>query len=245
MLNYDSRLMFVSGFGAITFFLACIVLIFLPLSIPKWFDTSEGLSDPPFILNIILLVLIVTSFAFYIRYVGNVSITLYIMFKVVLVCMLPLIILLILYRNMSLERTILVLKKQNKSYFLKLEENEIIEEEEEIEILSDNKSDRLQLLHHNIIAVKSADNYIQIYYLENEILEKKLLRNTLINIELQFADHKSFIRCHRTSIINELYIDKLIRNYSGYHLQMSYLEELVPVSRQYLVIVKEILAGKK
>lgn len=237
--------MFVSGFGAITFFLACIVLIFLPLSIPKWFDTSDGLSEPPFILNIVLLVLVVTSFAFYIKYVGNVPITLYIMFKVALVCMLPLIILLILYRNMSLERIILVLQKQNKSYFSKLEKYEIIDEEEEIEILSDNKSDRLQILHHNIVAIKSADNYIQIYYLENKILEKKLIRNTLRNIELQFVDHKSFIRCHRTSIINELYIDKLIRNYSGYHLQMNYLEDLVPVSRQYLMIVKEMLAEKK
>ncbi len=244
MLDYDYRLMYVSGFGAITFFLACTVLIFLPLSIPKWFDTSNGLSEPPFILNILLLLMIATSYAFYIRYVGNVPITLYILFKVVLVCMLPLIILLILYRNMSLEKTILVLQKQNKSYFLKLEENEIIEEEEKIEILSDNKSDRFQLLHNNIIAIKSADNYIQIYYLENKTLEKKLLRNTLRNIELQFIDHKSFIRCHRTSIINELYIDKLIRNYSGYHLQMSYLEESIPVSRQYLTNVKEILAEK-
>ena len=71
-------------------------------------------------------------------------------------------------------------------------QNEIsIEFEKQIEILSENKSDSLQLLHHNIVAIKSADNYIQVYYLENNMLKKKLLRNTLRNIELQFIDHKN------------------------------------------------------
>ncbi|MBU8893013.1 MAG: LytTR family transcriptional regulator [Bacteroidales bacterium] len=242
MLDYDSRLLFVTGFGAITFLLACLVFILLPLSIPKWFNINEWESDPPIILSILFMVTMATSYAFYIRYVGLVLLTLYVMFKIVLVCLLPLIILIILYKNRALERIIGILQEQNKYYFSKIGEYEKIGEDEEIDITSNNKSDKLTLKYKNIISIKSADNYTEIYYLENDSVEKKLIRNTLKNIESQLADQRSFIRCHRTRIVNILHIDKPVRSYSGYSLKMNYLEERVPVSRQYLMQVKEAIS---
>ena len=243
MLDYNNRLLYVTGFGVITFLLACIILILIPLLIPKWFKISEWESGLPFILNLLLLTSTSTAFAFYIRYVGMVSLTLYIMFKVVLVCLLPLIILIILYKNKSLERGISILKEQNKNFILKIREYEKIEEEE-IEIISENKSDKLILKYKNIVSIKSADNYIEIYYLESDLVEKKLIRNTLKNIESQLAHQKSFIRCHRTRIINVMYIDELVRTYNGYSLKMSCFEEGIPVSRQYLMQVKEVFQHK-
>ena len=243
MLAYNDRLLFVTGFGAITFLVACIILIFIPLFIPKWFRISEWESGPPFILNILLLAFTATAFTFYIAYVGKVSLTLYIMFKVVLVCLLPLIILIILYKNKSLESVIGILQEQNKYYFSKIGEYEKFEEEVEIGITSNNKSDKLVLKCKNIVFIKSADNYIEIYYLEKDLVEKKLIRNTLKNIELQFENQKNFIRCHRTCIVNIIHIDKLVRSYSGYSLDISYLEERIPVSRQYLLQVKEAISA--
>ena len=239
MLDYNNRLLYVTGFGVITFLLACIIFILIPLLIPKWFKISEWESGPPFILNLLLLASTSAAFAFFIRYVGMVSLTFYIMFKVVLVCLLPLIILIILYKNKSLERGISILKEQNKNYILKIREYEKIGEDEEIEIISDNKSDNLTLKYKDIISIKSADNYIEIYYLESDLVEKKLIRNTLKNIESQLANQRSFIRCHRTRIINVMYIDELVRTYNGYSLKMSCFEEEIPVSRQYLMQVKE------
>ena len=59
------------------------------------------------------------------------------------------------------------------------------------------------------------------------MVEKKLIRSTLRNIELQLMDQSDFIRCHRTSIVNIIHINKLVRNYSGYSLKMSKLEEAI------------------
>jgi len=239
MLDYNNRLLFVTGFWLISFILTCIVFILLPITVPKWFKISEWESGPPFILNFLFLALTSTAFVFYIRYVGRVPLSFYIIFKVVLVCLFPLIILIILYKNKSLEQYITILKEQNKLFFSKIQEYEKIGEDEEIIILSENKSDKLILKYKNIIAIKSADNYIEIYYLENDVVEKKLIRNTLKNIEHQLINHRNFIRCHRTTIINTIYIYKLLRSYSGYSLKMNYLEEKMPVSRQYLIQVKD------
>jgi LytTr DNA-binding domain-containing protein len=242
MLTYDNRLLYVAGFGGITFFSACIILILLPFSNAKWFKTSDWESGPPLILSIFLLILNATAFGFYIRFVGKSPLSLYIMFKVVLVCLLPVLILVILYKNKSLERVIVFLQKQNKSYITKIREIEKNGEDKQIAIYSGNKAEKLSLKYKDIIFIKSADNYIEVHYLENSSVEKKLIRNTLKDIESQFTHHSNFIRCHRTSIVNMAFAEKLTRNYSGYNLKLRKLQNEIPVSRQYLIIVKEILS---
>jgi hypothetical protein len=243
MLDYNDRLLFVTGFGAITFLLACSVFIISPLLIPTRFKTNEWESGPPLLLYIILLALSATAFAFYIRYVGGILLSFYIMFKVVLICFIPLVYLVILYKNKSLEREIILLQEQNNYYFTKVKEAEKSGEEEEIEIISDNKSDKLTLKFKNIVTIKSADNYIEIYYHENDFLVKKLVRNTLKNVEMQLLHQKCFIRCHRTCIVNSAHITKLVRSYSGFSLIMNYLDEKIPVSRQYLLQIKEAISA--
>ena len=240
--DFNNRLLYVTGFGGITFLLTSIILIILPILIPKWFKIKELESNLPFILGFLFLTLTATAFAFYMGYVGMVSLSLYIMFKVVLVCFLPLIILIIMHKNKMQERVISIIQEQNKYYLSKIRDYEKLEKDEVIDIFSNNKSDKLTLKSKHIVSVKSADNYIEISYLENDQVEKKLIRSTLKNIETQLSNYRSFIRCHRTSIINIIYIDKLERNYSGYSLKMSNLEENIPVSRQYFMQVKEAIS---
>ena len=60
-------------------------------------------------------------------------------------------------------------------------------------------------------------------------------------VEEQLKKHPEFIRCHRTTIINTKYILKLVSGYQGYRLIIHEYDKEVPVSRQYLLRVKEIL----
>ena len=240
--DFNNRLLYVTGFGGITFLIASFILIALPTTIPGWFRVSDLKKNLPFILGFLFLSLTVTAFAFYMRYVGLVILTFYIMFKVILVCLLPLIIIMFMHKNKLLKHDISILKEENSFYSLKLKEYEEFEGEEEIEILSTNKSDKLVLKCKQIIFIKSADNYIEVFYMANNTVEKKLIRNTLKNIETQLAKQKNFIRCHRTSIVNILYVEKMERNSNGYHLIMSCFEETIPVSRQYFLQVKEVIS---
>jgi DNA-binding LytR/AlgR family response regulator len=244
-LDYNNRLLYVAGFGGITFLISVFILVGLPLLMPKWFKISEWESGPPFILNALLLLLTATAFAFYIRFAGNSNLSLYVIFKMALVCLLPIIILVILYKNKSQERMINLLRDQNKANYLKINEMEKGSEDKEIKILSSNKTDQLLVQPKNIVVIQSADNYIEIYFLANDTLEKKIIRNTLKDVELQLALHQSIIRCHRTTLVNIRYIDAIHRGYSGYRLKIRKMDEKIPVSRQYVIPLKEAFSTLK
>jgi DNA-binding LytR/AlgR family response regulator len=235
---YTDRLLYVTGFGVITFIITTIIII-IPLSIPRWFKNSEPESISLFILNILLFVLTFTAFTFYIRFVGKTDLSLYIMFKTGLISVFPTTILLIINKNKVRNELIKILQEQNKIYLTKLNTYEEIEEPQEVEIISSNRSDKIILNFQDLLLLKSADNYVEVFYKKSGKLEKKLIRNTLKNIEDSLKKSKCFIRCHRTSVVNILHIKNLTGNYKGYNLTIHFVEEKIPVSRQYLTKVKE------
>jgi DNA-binding LytR/AlgR family response regulator len=110
-----------------------------------------------------------------------------------------------------------------------------------IELFSENKADKILLRSADLVLVRSADNYTEIVYKENEQFKKKLIRNTLRNIEDRLGFYPGFIRCHRTCIINKDYIEKLVRDYAGQKIILKGYDAEIPVSRQYQLLVKEAL----
>jgi len=60
---------------------------------------------------------------------------------------------------------------------------------------------KLSVKPEMVYYIESADNYVQIYYLNMGKLEKLMLRNSLKNIEWRFHD-KGLVRCHRSYIVN-------------------------------------------
>ena len=106
---------------------------------------------------------------------------------------------------------------------------------------SDSNSDKIDLHPDDIMLVKSADNYVNFIYKDGEEVRQKMLRNTLTKILSQLRKHPEFVRCHRTCIINSFFIVNLTNNYKGYRLQLLDYEEEIPVSRQYILAVKEFI----
>jgi len=77
--------------------------------------------------------------------------------------------------------------------------------------------------------------------MDGDNLRKKLIRNTLKNIEFFIKQYSNFIRCHRTCIVNMHYIEKLHQDYSSHWITIKGSNEKIPVSRQYLLKLKEAL----
>jgi DNA-binding LytR/AlgR family response regulator len=82
---------------------------------------------------------------------------------------------------------------------------------------------------------------VEIAYSEDANIRKKLIRNTLKNIEIQLKQYSNFIRCHRTYIVNVHYIEKLHHDFSSHWITIKGYPEKIPVSRQYLQKLREIL----
>jgi hypothetical protein len=234
MLDYNNRLLYVAGFWAITIFIFFIVLNVLPFLSTKWLNFNDLSTSPALPSYLIIMLLTMASYSFYIHFVGKTPLTLYILFKILLVCLIPIIILFILHRNESLEHSIQVLHDLNKEYTEKLKEYSQSTSKGFVKILSSNKNDIISLKLIDLILINSADNYVEIHYLEDDIPRKKMLRNTLKEIANQLSDHDEIIYCHRTALVNTLHIEALHRSYSGYYLKVKQLDLKVPVSRQYV-----------
>lgn len=101
-----------------------------------------------------------------------------------------------------------------------------------IVIASENQKERFQLKAENLLFIKSADNYVEIYYLSMQQVRKYLLRKSLKDIDEEHTANSSLIRCHRSYIVNPDNIDHVNRVNNKVELSISGI--LIPVSKKHL-----------
>lgn len=239
--EFNNRLIFVAGLGGIIFFFMLVVRIIIPWSVQSFKSGKQKIELPSYVGGFTILTLSSVGFAFYLNYVGLVTITFHIMFKVVLICLAPPV-------TLRLYDVIQDLKQQN---ILLIKEQEIIQKQIEkyqedqvnksIEFRSENSSEKINLNVIDVAFIKSADNYVEIVYKEGDDFRKKLIRNTLKHIEQQLKPFPSFVRCHRTFIVNTLHIESLQRKINNHFLVLTAYNENIPVSRQYLLKLKDAI----
>ncbi len=239
--DFNDRLLFVAGLAGIVFLFIFLVRIVSPWLIQNFGPGNYESIFPAYMNSFIMLALNSVAFAFYLHYVGFVSITFYIMFRVVSICLAVPVIL-------QLHDTLKELRQQNESL---IQEKKSIQKQVEkyeenylnksVSFVSENNTGDLTLLIADLVLIKSADNYVEIIYKEGENFKKKLIRNTLKNIEQQIKSYSNLIRCHRICIVNTHYVEKLNKNYNNHWLAIKGYDEQIPVSRQYLLKLKEAL----
>ncbi|MFW5792995.1 MAG: LytTR family transcriptional regulator DNA-binding domain-containing protein [Bacteroidota bacterium] len=234
-------LIFVTGLTAIVFILIMLVRVGFP-----WFTNKnyEELQKPAFLYKIggiILFVLNLISFLFYLHYLGSIEISLDLLTKVVFICLAPPVILWIndKYKRASLQNETLFNEK--KLLEKQLEKHESAYQNTSIELASENSKEVFDISISNIAFIQSADNYVEVVYKEDGEFKKKLLRNTLKNIELQLKSFSNFVRCHRSFIVNTYLIETNKKDLNKMWLAIKGLGQKIPVSRQYLIKLKEAI----
>jgi len=91
----------------------------------------------------------------------------------------------------------------------------------------------------NLLYIKSADNYVEVNYLENDSCKKTLIRNSLKNIEADLLEYP-VIRCHRSFMINTKRIESAKKTTSGFDVKMQFISDsIIPVSRSYVSELKK------
>jgi hypothetical protein len=114
-----------------------------------------------------------------------------------------------------------------------------------ITLQAENEKDNITILYTSFLAATSADNYVKIFYQENEKLKTTIIRSTLKRVEENTAAFPQFFRCHRTAIVNISLVQSVNGSAQGYRLQLPLLQEEIPVSRNLNQVVKEKLATIK
>jgi hypothetical protein len=110
---------------------------------------------------------------------------------------------------------------------------------------AENEKDNFTILHTSFLAATSADNYVKVFYQENEKLKTAIIRTTLKRVEENAAVFPQFFRCHRTAIVNMSLVQSVNGTAQGYRLQLPFLQEEIPVSRNLNQVVKEKLSTLK
>ncbi|MFN0174368.1 MAG: LytR/AlgR family response regulator transcription factor [Saprospiraceae bacterium] len=100
-----------------------------------------------------------------------------------------------------------------------------------VTFIGENQNETLTLDVSQIAYIVAQDNYVQVYFFENEVLKNRMLRATLRKKEDLLATWPQFFRCHRTYVVNFDKVEKVSGNAQGYRLHLNGVEETIPVSR--------------
>jgi DNA-binding LytR/AlgR family response regulator len=237
--EFNNRILFLAGLGAIVFLIILIVRVAFPWLMTKYEQRKLEPVLPAYMSGFIILVLSSTALAIYLHYIGSVEITFFIMFKIGLICLGPPLALRLYDVIKELQQQNQALLDEKKSIQNQVEKYEEDYLNKTIEFASENMTETFSLLIADVAFIKSADNYVEIIYKEGSDFKKKLLRNTLKNIEQQIRSYSNFVRCHRICIVNKHFIEKLNKDSNSHWLTVKGYSEQIPVSRQYLLHFKD------
>lgn len=102
-----------------------------------------------------------------------------------------------------------------------------------VQIYDDKGDMRLSVRRENLILLESADNYVCVWYLNNNSPKKILVRNTLKNIADSLAS-THIQRCHRSYVVNLELVKVMRREKEGVFVELG-IEGVpeVPISKTY------------
>lgn len=237
ILDFNMKLLFFLGFGIIVFTIMGICLILLPNIFPNIFFFNQWKFSYDLIFNILIWLLIGVSNCFYIFYVGKIELTLSILFRVTFLSLAPVVILIILNQYRMLKTPF-----ENEQLIKTIDGNS--SENQEIIFESENQPEKFVIQASKIIFLRSANNYVEIVYEgeKDHETKKALIRNTLKNTELKILNSSIFVKCHRSCIININRVERITGSSQMPKLKIKNSDEKIPISRQYLLIVKEAIS---
>lgn len=119
---------------------------------------------------------------------------------------------------------------------LELLEDERSENVSKLNVYSfyDEKNElRISIKRNNLLYIESADNYVNVWYMNKGQLTRFMLRNSLKAIEESLAE-TSVLRCHRSFIANFEQVKVIRRQKDGIYLEFD-IEKVpdIPISKTY------------
>ena len=102
-----------------------------------------------------------------------------------------------------------------------------------IKILDENDNVRIAIEPDKLLFIKNADNYVEIFYSNNEGIAKELVRTSLKRLESELSDFR-IRRCHRSYMVNIKNVSLSKKTRKGLNLELR-IEDAppIPVSKNY------------
>lgn len=236
-LPVKSKLTISSLTAIITFAILSFNLLVLPSYFTRLFVTEKWNIWKEIIWNTWMLSTLVASYFLYFQYAKLGSSYTGITFaKIILIGVIPISILVFLNQNRLLKLNLNDAMDLNKKILSNLNS-----ENDKILFESNYKNDSISLPVKSIITIKSAGNYIEIFWKEKNKTNKHLVRMKLIEAEELLKNYNFIFKCHRTYLINTNLVENAEGNSQGLSLNLAKLDFKIPVSRPHVSKLKEII----
>jgi DNA-binding LytR/AlgR family response regulator len=184
----------------------------------------------------ILIAISSSDFLFFTQLTGIINISFADITRILLLGFLPVAILITINQERLLRSHLASAQQLNKQLLEKKREKRNL-----IHFESDYKNDSLIIKADLLILIRSSDNYVEVYYKNNEIVKKQMIRSSLKKIEEAITEYKFIFRCHRSFIVNINYVNEIQGNSQGYQLFFENLDFPVLVSRKYIPFFKNMI----
>lgn len=113
-----------------------------------------------------------------------------------------------------------------------------------VTLYSDNQSDHFRVDLKKLVCCQTCDNYIQIYYLnEQSELKKRMLRLSMKKLEAQLQTYQQFFRSHQSFFVNLTFVKGLKKVQANQYLEVAYIDFDVAISKKNVKDVKSLLAA--
>ena len=225
-----------SGLAGITFLSLSLNLLLIPSLFPKKF-TSEGWNIKKEILWYMwILFTILVGYFFFTNALGAMKFGFAMVIKLLLTAVIPISIVIIVNHNKMLRSHLKLADEISK----KLNDNKLVQEKI-VYFDSDYQKDSLAINVSLLLLIRSANNYIEVFWKDAENIRNQMVRCSMLYAEELLKDHKFIFKCHRSYIVNINYIDRIEGNSEGYRLFFENVSFPIPVSKNSIERLRELI----
>jgi hypothetical protein len=235
-LPLKERYYLITGFAVITFIALSFNLLFIPSLFPKIFTSGEWNIKKEILWYTWILFTILTGLFLLNNSLGVMKVSFPVVVMLILTGVIPITVLIIVNHNRMLRIHLKMADDLNK----KLRENKSLQERM-IYFNSAYQKDSLAIKVNSLLFIRSANNYIEVFWKEANILKNQMVRCSMASAEEIISEYKFILKCHRSYIVNINLIEKIEGNSQGYKLFFENFSNPVPVSKNFVSRLKEMI----
>lgn len=236
LLPRQDKYYLIIGFGVITFIALSLHLLYIPSLFPKTFTSSGWNVKKEIFWNLWILFTILTGYFFYTKILNVFKFDFNLVIKLILTAIIPLTALIVINQNRMLRSRLKISDDINK----KLKDHRLLEEKI-VYFSSDYQKDSLAIKVYQLLFIRSANNYIDIFWKEGDIVRNQMVRCSMAYAEDLLKEHKFIVKCHRSYMVNINHIDRFEGNLQGYKLYFEKLDNPIPVSKNFAGRLRELI----
>ncbi|NLI23672.1 MAG: LytTR family transcriptional regulator [Bacteroidales bacterium] len=236
--SHPRKLVFlIAGFFLSTFVTLAINLLVLPSLFPRLFRSEKWNVGKEILWDIWLLLNVsFADFLIYTRLFEIMNLHFSDVGKILLIACLPVAVLIVINQERLLRTHLKSALQMNERLMKSRNLKETL-----IHLESEYKTDSISITADALVLIRSADNYIEVYYRSNGNVKKQMVRSSLKKAEETLRDFDFIFKCHRSYIININHIKEVRGDSQGYTLFFDQIDFPVPVSQNYIEEFKKLI----